>query len=392
MRKGTRADNHLVSSNLPCSSGGRASPESAHGCRRNHLGLLCKKLHLALVDTIGKSQQHTNNTPTQHHKVQNRQNIFACFIRFKVKPISEQLLIQLNSSSQDLFPVGIQVQIRLRGLDIYKEIRIFLIRAALKTEPFPLPLFPTITTSKEGWKRCLYYLLSYRPFFFKSAGLCSFLSDLLPPLHILFCVCFARHLSMCLTPGLSVHYSCINMCLTFILLHQMWDSLSALLPLSFCLHTHQKTYFFALSLGSAVLLCLYRPPVFLSSLIFLPCQYYFLLFCTFFFSVTFHCLLLSGLLVLFLLSSFHLLLWFFPIEQLNLKDYRDIFSSIIFYFTLAWYYWNQQQASHTLPGELEGIRSICYLPNGGSLWAQIWSVYIRIKCRLQFESEPYALP
>lgn len=53
----------------------------------------------------------------------------------------------------------------------------------LKTEPFPLPLFPP----PEGWKRYLYSrlcLLSYRHFFFKSAGLCSFPSDLLPPLHI----------------------------------------------------------------------------------------------------------------------------------------------------------------------------------------------------------------
>lgn len=86
------------------------------------------------------------------------------------------------------------------------------------------------------------------------------------------------------------------------------------------------------------------------------------------------------------------LLDFFLIEQLNLKDYRDILFSIIFYFTRACYYWNQLQASHTLPGELEWIRNICYLPNGGSLCVQSWSVYIRIKCRLQFESEPYALP
>lgn len=33
-------------------------------------------------------------------------------------------------------------------------------------------------------KRCLYSLLSYVHFFFKSVGLCSFPSDLLPPLHI----------------------------------------------------------------------------------------------------------------------------------------------------------------------------------------------------------------
>lgn len=53
----------------------------------------------------------------------------------------------------------------------------------LKTKPFPLPLFPH-TPTPDRWKRSLYSLLSYRYFFFKSAGLHSFPCDLLPPLHI----------------------------------------------------------------------------------------------------------------------------------------------------------------------------------------------------------------
>ena len=217
----------------------------------------------------------------------------------------------------------------------------------------------------------------------------------------LFCCCSARHLSTCLTPGLSVHYSCISMCLTFILLHQTWDSLC--LTSSFFLSPPPQKYIVLCSVSgfcfspvfasSFFFFFKYYLPVFLSSLILLPCWFSFLLFCTFFFSAMLRCLSPSGLSVLFLLSSFHLpLSFFFPIEQLNLKDYRDILFSIIFLFTRACYYWNQQQASHTLPGELEGIRNICYLPNDGSLLVQSWSVYIRIKCRLQFESEPYAFP
>lgn len=94
----------------------------------------------------------------------------------------------------------------------------------LKTKPFPLPLFPH-TPTPDRWKRSLYSLLSYRYFFFKSAGLHSFPCDLLPPLHIFILSLLCKAFKYVLTPGLSVHYSCINMCSTFILLHQTWDSL-----------------------------------------------------------------------------------------------------------------------------------------------------------------------
>jgi len=164
------------------------------------------------------------------------------------------------------------------------------------------------------------------------------------------------------------------------------------------------SYFLFLSLSTPdkkynYFLCLWFLPVYhtylilsayvlLYFLVFLLCWYSFLLFCTF----LYNSLSPSGLLVLFfLLSSLHFPPWFFFTEWLNLKNYRDISFSTVFYFTRACYYWNQQQASYTIPGELEWIRNICYLPNGGSLCVQSWSVYIRIKCRLQFESEPYAL-
>lgn len=173
------------------------------------------------------------------------------------------------------------------------------------------------------------------------------------------------------------------MCLTFILVNQTWDSL--------CLPLWQKTQLFSLSLISSCLpyilniVCL----CFLYFLVFLLCCYSFFLFCTFLHNS------LSLSLVFwffFLLTSLHFPPWYFFTEWLNLKNCRDISFSTIFYFTRACYNWNQQQASYTLPGELEWIRNICYLPNGESLCVQNWSVYIRIKCRLQFESEPYALP
>lgn len=211
----------------------------------------------------------------------------------------------------------------------------------LKTEPFPLPLFPP----PEGWKRDLYSclcLLSYRHFFFKSAGLCSFPSDLLPPLHIfillLLCKPFKYVLNSRPVSALLVHKYVFNIYLAT-------SDLGLPLPyfLFLCLSTPtKKIQFFTLSLGSAFLL-------------------YFLSF--FFFLYIISCVPLFphvSPLLIFFLTFLHVLLFchaplpfpfwsfgafsaqffpfasdFFPIEQLNLKDYRDILFSVIFYFIRA---------------------------------------------------------
>lgn len=218
----------------------------------------------------------------------------------------------------------------------------------LKTEPFPPPLFPP----PEGWKRYLYsclYLLSYRHFFFKSAGLCSFPSDLLPPLHIfillLLCKPFKCVLNSRPVSALLVHKYVFNIYLAT-------SDLGLPLPyfLFLCLSTPTKKYssllrlwvllfscIFFYCLGWGFWVCfffLYYLPVFLSSLKFLPCWFFS------YFSARSPFLPRSIASPLWSFGAFSAQFFpfasdFFPIEQLNLKDYRDILFSVIFYFIRA---------------------------------------------------------
>lgn len=155
---------------------------------------------------------------------------------------------------------------KFRGLDTYEEIKTFHI-IVVKNSPFLFhcahththiyTLTPphTPTPFKEGWKRCAYshlYLLSY--FFFKSAGSCSFLSDLLPPLNIftlsLLCKAFKHMLN-------SRPVSALLMYKYVFTVYLAASDLGLPLPYFLFLFLStptKKIQFFVLSLGSAFLL------------------------------------------------------------------------------------------------------------------------------------------